>query len=132
MLTVLIASLAVVAPGKHHHHHGCKTNACERRVGRKHTLRRWRRDVAPFRGWLDSTGGCESDSAGGYRLTTTGNGFWFRYQFTIGSWASVGGRVVGGVPVGIDGERHPMALEQDERAVRVLRSQGRGAWPVCG
>lgn len=130
MLTTIAVALAVVAPG--HHHNDCKTHACKVRVGRKLTLRKWRRAVAPHRGWLDRTGNCESASAGGYRLTTTGNGFWFRYQFTIRTWRSVGGHVRRGVPVGLDGERHPRHLEQDYRAIRVLASQGVGAWPVCG
>lgn len=130
MLTALTAALAIVAPG--HHHTACDSRACERRVGRKHTLRKWRHTVAPYRGWLDRTGACEADSSGGYRLTTNGNGFWFRYQFTIRTWASVGGRVIAGRPAGIDGEAHPRPLEQDYRAIRVLWSQGVGAWPVCG
>jgi hypothetical protein len=78
------------------------------------------RVVRPYRSWLRSTRLCESH--GNYR-TNTGNGFYGAYQFTLQSWAAVGGR---GLP-------HLAArLEQDYRAVKLLRLQGPGAWPVCG
>jgi hypothetical protein len=63
---------------------------------------------------------CES---GGNYATNTGNGFYGAYQFTLSSWASVGGR-----------GRPDLAgpFEQDGRALRLRSIQGRGAWPVCG
>ena len=81
-----------------------------------------RRYVAPYRGWLYSTRMCESGSSGLYR-TNTGNGFYGAYQFTLSSWAAVGGR---GYP------HRASPREQDYRAVRLLHLQGRGAWPNCG
>lgn len=141
----LVAALPTTTTQAHGHHYrgGCTTHACaaracasracKARVGRAARIAAWRAYVRPYRGWLDSTGHCESDSAGGYRLRTTGNGFWFRYQFTAQTWASTGGRVIRGIgPVGMHGEMVPAPLEQDVRAVRALHAQGRGAWPVCG
>jgi hypothetical protein len=105
-----------------HAHFACKTLSCKRRVGHKQTVRRWKQIVAPYRAWLNKVGSCEADSSGGYHANT-GNGFYGRYQFTISTWASVGGR-------GLPHQASP--LEQDVRAIRVLHAQGRGAWPVCG
>lgn len=111
----------------------CRSNSCKRRMGRVARVSAWQALVRPYRGWLDSTGNCESGSAGGYRLRTTGNGFWFRYQFTASSWHHAGGALdIRGAPVGMHGERVPAPLEQDVRAVRVRWAQGTGAWPVCG
>ena len=63
---------------------------------------------------------CES---GGNYATNTGNGFFGAYQFTIGSWRAVGGW----------GSPHLASrLEQDYRAVLLLRRSGAGNWPVCG
>jgi hypothetical protein len=106
---------------------GCYTYACEVRVKRnvRADIRRrhrqhWRYLTAPYRAWLASTRQCES--GGNYR-TATGNGFWGAYQFTLTSWAAVGGH---GNPANAE------PLEQDYRAVLLLHLQGRGAWPVCG
>lgn len=115
----------------------CDSHTCKARVGRKARIAAWRAFVRPYRAWLNSTGTCESGNAGGYRLRTTGNGFWFRYQFTPGTWRSAGGFLIRygphrGEPMGMHGEMVPKPLEQDVRAVRALHAQGRGAWPVCG
>lgn len=124
---------------------GCQTVACERRVRKKRAvhrrypycntwrcvrradrralrrrLARWRRAIAPYRGWLASTRACES---GGNYSTNTGNGFYGAYQFTLSSWRAAGGY---GYP------HLASPLEQDYRAVVLLHIQGRGAWPVCG
>jgi hypothetical protein len=104
-------------------HKGCNTRRCDRRMERRaraKTNRRWYRFTAPYRGWLASTRSCES---GGNYYINTGNGFYGAYQFTLQSWAAVGGR---GMP------HNARPLEQDYRAVRLLHVQGRGAWPVCG
>lgn len=80
-----------------------------------------RRDVVrPFRGWLAHVAQCES---GGDWNINTGNGFYGGVQFTLQSWWGVGGR---GFP------HQASRLEQMYRAVRLLHTQGRGAWPVCG
>ncbi len=66
---------------------------------------------------------CES---GGNWAINTGNGYQGGLQFSPGTWRSHGG-----------GEYAPsaqMATKDEQIAVaeRVLASQGRGAWPVCG
>lgn len=108
-------------------HKGCNSAACDRRVARKaraKTNRRWRKYTAPYRGWLKSTGDCETRGLpnDGY-TANTGNGFYGRYQFTISTWGWVGG----------DGYPHQdRPLEQDYRAVKLLKRDGPGHWPVCG
>jgi hypothetical protein len=94
----------------------CWRAACKARVARKHK----RAYVRPYRGWLYRTRMCES---GGNYAINTGNGFYGAYQFTLQSWRGVGGQ---GFP-----HRNP-PLEQDYRAVRLLRLSGPGNWPVCG
>lgn len=74
----------------------------------------------PGRAVLDVIGACES---GGNYATNTGNGFYGRYQFDLGTWASVGGR-------GLPSAAAPR--EQDYRAARLYRSRGSQPWPVCG
>jgi hypothetical protein len=128
-MAVLASVVAIFAA---HHHDGCLTPACERRVDRlehRRTLRRWRHATRPYRGWLASTRACESGSD--YALSTTGNGFWFAYQHTPSSWRAAGGRMRRGRPAGVRAMQ-PTPLEQDYRAVVTLGQQGRGAWPVCG
>ncbi len=71
----------------------------------------------------DAVARCES---GGNWSINTGNGFYGGVQFTQGTWASHGG-----------GEFAPsaqLATREQQIAVaeRVLATQGRGAWPVCG
>src|SRR6187399_1757716 len=71
----------------------------------------------------DSLAACES---GGNWSINTGNGFQGGLQFSPGTWRSHGGS-----------EFAPsahMATKDEQIAVaeRVLGSQGRGAWPVCG
>lgn len=112
----------------------CITNRCRSRMrARVHgqTVTRWRRTARPYAAWLRSTRQCESGGAGGYSLSTTGNGFWFAYQHTPSSWYAAGGRRRDGRPAGVHAMQ-PEPAEQDYRAVITLRQQGRGAWPVCG
>lgn len=75
--------------------------------------------VRPYRARLLRMAGCES---GGRWSIATGNGFYGGLQFTLSSWRAVGGR---GYP------HHASRLEQMYRAVRLMRVQGWGAWPVC-
>lgn len=63
---------------------------------------------------------CES---GGNYATDTGNGFYGAYQFTLGTWASVGGA---GNPAAAS------PAEQDKRAAMLYASRGAQPWPVCG
>lgn len=97
---------------------GCKTNSCHTRVKHK----RWKKIIAPHQSWLRKVRYCESGNHGLYR-TNTGNGFYGAYQFTLSSWRAVGGY---GFP------HNARPIEQDYRAVLLLRLQGRGAWPHCG
>lgn len=68
----------------------------------------------------DAVAACES---GGNWAINTGNGFHGGLQFALGTWRSNGGS---GMPetAGRD--------EQIRVAENVLKSQGIGAWPVCG
>src|SRR3981189_681038 len=74
-------------------------------------------------GEWDQVARCES---GGNWAINTGNGYQGGVQFSPSTWASHGG-----------GEYAPaahMASKDEQIAVaeRVLATQGRGAWPVCG
>ncbi|MCW2653539.1 MAG: resuscitation-promoting factor RpfA [Mycobacterium sp.] len=74
-------------------------------------------------GEWDQVARCES---GGNWAINTGNGFQGGLQFTPGTWAGHGG-----------GQFAPaanMASKDQQIAIaeRVLGTQGRGAWPVCG
>jgi LysM repeat protein len=67
----------------------------------------------------DRIAACES---GGNWAINTGNGFYGGLQFTLGSWAGVGGS---GNPA--DASRD----EQISRAQMLQARQGWGAWPAC-
>jgi resuscitation-promoting factor RpfA len=71
----------------------------------------------------DRVASCES---GGNWAINTGNGFHGGLQFTQGTWASHGGTQYA--------PSAQLATREQQIAVaeRVLASQGRGAWPVCG
>ena len=74
-------------------------------------------------GEWDQVARCES---GGNWAINTGNGYHGGLQFSSGTWASHGG-----------GQYAPaanMATKEEQIAVaeRVLATQGKGAWPVCG
>src|SRR6478736_1123740 len=74
-------------------------------------------------GEWDQVARCES---GGNWAINTGNGYHGGLQFSSGTWASHGG-----------GQYAPaanMATKDEQIAVaeRVLATQGKGAWPVCG
>ena len=68
----------------------------------------------------DAVAACES---GGNWHTATGNGYYGGLQFNMGTWRSNGG----------SGSPHRASREEQIRvANNVLKSQGIGAWPVCG
>ncbi|MDM4143029.1 transglycosylase family protein, partial [Mycobacterium sp. FLAC0960] len=74
-------------------------------------------------GEWDQVARCES---GGNWAINTGNGYHGGVQFSASTWASHGG-----------GQYAPsaeLATKEQQIAVaeRVLATQGRGAWPVCG
>jgi hypothetical protein len=68
----------------------------------------------------DAIAQCES---GGNWAINTGNGYYGGLQFTITTWQSNGGY---GMP------NLASRAEQIRVAENVLRTQGIGAWPVCG
>jgi hypothetical protein len=69
---------------------------------------------------LERIAACESH--GNPRAIGGGGAFRGKYQFTYGTWASVGGK---GDPAAA-----PEA-EQDRRAAILLKRTGGSAWPVC-
>jgi hypothetical protein len=69
---------------------------------------------------LQAIAACES---GGNPATDTGNGFYGKYQFTLETWAAVGGT---GNPA------HASEAEQDMRATMLYEQAGASPWPVCG
>jgi hypothetical protein len=69
---------------------------------------------------LEAIAACES---GGNPATDTGNGFYGKYQFTLETWAAVGGS---GNPA------HASEAEQDRRAAMLYAQAGPSPWPVCG
>jgi hypothetical protein len=73
------------------------------------------------RATLNAIAACES--GGNPRAIGGGGAYRGKYQFSFGTWASVGGQ---GDPVAAP-ER-----EQDRRAAMLLKRGGRGHWPVCG
>ncbi len=97
----------------------------------RHTIRKLRkrirrihadlRAVAAVMGELSRIAACESH--GDPRAIGGGGAFRGKYQFTYGTWASVGGR---GDPAAAP------AAEQDRRASLLLKREGRSPWPVCG
>lgn len=68
----------------------------------------------------DAIAACES---GGNWSINTGNGYYGGLQFNPGTWRAHGGS---GMP------HNASRAEQIRVAENVLRTQGIGAWPVCG
>lgn len=90
--------------------------------------------VAPMASMLMGTGTANADSgvnwdavasceSGGNWQIATGNGYYGGLQFNMGTWRSNGG----------SGSPHQASREEQIRvANNVLKTQGIGAWPVCG
>ncbi len=130
-LAAFTAALALAAPASAAPLPGCASHACERRVQVRQAHDKWRATVAAYGvDRLRARMRCESGGHGGYRLETTGNGYWFAHQFNPAAWAGAGGRSRGGRPVGV-WTRHPSRLEQDYRAAVWDRRHGGDAWPRC-
>lgn len=118
-MTAALITLALMGG----HYPGCNTQACIERVQRRahgQTIKRWKREVAPYNARLDRMARCESGSR--WKIAT-GNGYFGGLQFSLRSWRATGGS---GYP------HNATELEQKFRAVRLMRLQGWGAWPVCG
>lgn len=76
---------------------------------------------AVSRATLDSIASCES---GGDPRIVSSNGLYHgKYQFSLETWASVGGQ---GSPA------EAPEIEQDYRAALLYERSGPGQWPVCG
>jgi len=69
---------------------------------------------------LDAIAACES---GGDPTAVNGAGYYGKYQFDMGTWASVGGS---GNPA------EASEAEQDMRASMLYAQTGSSPWPVCG
>jgi len=85
-------------------------------------LRDKRAGLTPgVRATLERIAACESH--GNPRAIGGGGAYRGKYQFSFGTWASVGGK---GDPA------RASEAEQDRRAAMLLKHGGRGHWPVCG
>ena len=85
-------------------------------------LRDKRAGLTPgVRATLQQIAACESH--GNPRAIGGGGAYRGKYQFSFGTWASVGGK---GDPA------RASEREQDRRAAMLLTRSGRGHWPVCG
>lgn len=111
--------------------HLALADRCDQRCHRRASRRFMRRTVRAYGiPLLRARVACESADVGGYRLQTTGNGYWFAHQFNVTAWRAAGGHVTGGVPVG-KWTTHPGRLEQDYRAVVLDRISLGDPWPNC-
>jgi hypothetical protein len=85
-------------------------------------LRDKRAGLTPgVRAVLQRIAACESH--GNPRAIGGGGAYRGKYQFSFGTWASVGGK---GDPA------RASEAEQDRRAAMLLKRSGSGHWPVCG
>ena len=102
--------------------HGGRVRAATRSELR-HSIRILKRQSAPVAvsPQLEAIAQCES----GGDPTAIGGGGLYRgkYQFSVGTWRSVGGA---GDPAAAT------EAEQDRRAAMLLARSGAGQWPVCG
>ena len=71
----------------------------------------------------DAVAQCES---GGNWSINTGNGYYGGLQFSASTWAAYGGTAYAGTA------DQASKSQQISVAEKVLASQGKGAWPVCG
>ena len=101
-----------------------KASKRQRRQFKEHRRRKLAEPVydidPPGAAYLYGLRMCES---GGNYGTNTGNGYYGAYQFSLSTWASVGGS-------GLPSNASP--AEQDYRAALLWRTGGSGHWPVCG
>lgn len=112
-LALAVGLAAGVGAGRALAKDGCQTTKCH-----------WRVQVRQYRPWLEALGACETrgmSKRDAYRADT-GNGYYGRYQFSLGTWHIVGGKVM-------PNEASPE--EQDFRAVVLLKRFGPGHWPNC-
>jgi transglycosylase-like protein len=95
----------------------------QKRISRVKRHLRVRRAVlgSGVRAMLERIAACESH--GNPRAIGGGGAFRGKYQFTFGTWATVGGK---GDPAAAP------ESEQDRRAAMLLARSGSSPWPVCG
>src|SRR3954454_12969519 len=110
--TSIVAAAAPVAAAQERKHvRGCNTIPCDKRMGKRWALKHPKAHAAvvePYRAFLAKLRACEVRGQPAPYRTNTGNGFYGAYQFTISSWAAVGGS---GLP------SNATPAEQDYRAV---------------
>lgn len=131
--TALLVALgvALTAAPAHAYAPGCNSHACEIRVQVRTAHEKWRSVVNTYpAGVLNARMRCESGGDGGYRLSTTGNGFWFSAQFEPRAWYGAGGRKRNGRPAGV-WTMQPSILEQQYRTIIWERIHGGDPWPNC-
>lgn len=132
VVVTLAVALAVVEVATARPDAACNARCVERvkahhraEVRRRHRAR-WRSVASPYWGIFTAIARCESGlNWGAYSRARDSHGnplFYGGLQFTLRSWAGVGGH---GNPVTAS------ELEQRYRAVLLMRAQGYGAWPVC-
>lgn len=118
------------------HWPGCKTRACDLRVGariRAHRALMWLKRERPYvyawryeipaaaKAWVHSTASCESGGDPHNRRNPSFRGL---LQFSYSTWAAVGGSTYDPA----DASWH----EQAVRGARHMLAGHRGDWPVCG
>lgn len=129
-LLAFVLGVIVFAEGPRAAETSC-SKSCQLRVNIKAAHAKWRPVVAAYGiERLRARMRCESGGHGGYKLSTTGNGFWFAHQFEPRAWTGAGGRIRGGRPVGV-WTTQPSRLEQDYRAVIWEERHGGDPWPSC-
>jgi hypothetical protein len=107
-----------------HHHPGCRTVRCERRMARRahrHTRWRWARYAHPLMPTLRRIAWCESTM--NPRAVSADGRYHGLLQFDLRTWAGVGGH-------GLPSLAEP--AEQWYRGARLYRARGPAPWPVCG
>jgi hypothetical protein len=128
-LAALVAAFVVLGAVAGAHVPGCHSARCDRTARRACSSnpacvvrvqhKRWRRTAQPYWSTFEAIARCESTSR--WHIAT-GNGFYGGLQYTLNSWAAVGGH---GSPATAS------KTEQIFRAVLLMRLQGFGAWPLC-
>lgn len=99
----------------------CKSKTCKSRVAKKQIRKQRLAYIAGYEGWLAKVRHCESTN--NYRAISANGTYRGAYQFDFRTWGTVGGS---GDPAAAP------PLEQDYRAVKLLKSRGASPWPVCG
>jgi soluble lytic murein transglycosylase-like protein len=92
----------------------------ERRAERREAATPSPESLGVSQATLDAIASCES---GGDPTAVNAAGYYGKYQFDLGAWASVGGS---GSPA------EASEAEQDYRAALLYSRAGSSPWPICG